>query len=69
MEEQSHHGLANKGEDNEKGNKLGINVQHVNLVMGKHDVEEGGERRDQAGPEGVDDELDLGGCSTDRSSG
>ena len=41
----------------------------MNLVMGKHGVEEVGEGRDQAGPQGVDEELDLSGYSVDRSSG
>ena len=46
----AHHGLANEGKDNEKGNGLGIKMQHVDLVMGEHCVEEGGERGNQASP-------------------
>ena len=61
----AHHGLANKGEDSKKGHRLGIKVQHVDLIMGKHCVEEGGERRNQASPKGVDEEWDLGGCPVD----
>ena len=41
----ANHGLANEGEDGKKGHGLGIKVQHVDLIMGKHCVEEGGERR------------------------
>ena len=44
---------------------MGIKVQHVNLVMGKHYVEEGGERGNQASPQGVDEEWNLGGCPLD----
>ena len=58
----AHRGLANKGEDGEKGNGLGIKMQHVNLVMGKHCVEEGGERGNQARPQGIDEEPNLSGC-------
>ena len=47
MAEKSHtrsnayHGLANEGKDGKKGHGLGIKVQHVDLIMGKHCVEEG----------------------------
>ena len=40
----AHHVLTDKGEDGEKGNKLGIKMQHMDLVMRMHDIEEGGER-------------------------
>ena len=46
----AHHGLVDKGEDGEKGDRLGIKVQHMDLVMGKHGIEEGGEGRNQASP-------------------
>ena len=65
----SHHGLADKGEDGEKGDRLGIKVQHMDLVMGKNDIEEGGEGRNQASPQGVNEELDLGGRPIDGGSG
>ena len=64
----AHHGLANEGEDGEKGHGLGIKVQHMDLIMGKHGVEEGGERRNQASPQGIDEEWNLGGCPVDTSS-
>ena len=41
----------------------------MDLVMGKHGVEEGGERRNQAGPQGVNEELDFGGCPVNRGAG
>ena len=44
----AHHGLADKGEDGEKGDRLGIKVQHMDLVMRKHGIEESGEGRNQA---------------------
>ena len=37
--------------------------------MGKHGVKDCGEGRDQAGPQAVDEELELGRCSIDKSSG
>ena len=40
----------------------------MDLIMRKHIVEEGGERRDQAGPKGVNEEGDLGGRSVDAST-
>ena len=55
----SHHGFANKGEDGEKSNGLGIKVHHMDLIMGKHHIEEGGERGNQASPQGVDEESIL----------
>ena len=33
--------------------------------MREHSVEEGKERRNQAGPQGVDEEWNLGGCCVD----
>ena len=36
-----------------------VKVQHMDLIMRKHNIEEGRERRDQAGPKGVDKEGDL----------
>ena len=45
-----------------------IKVQHVDLIMRKHIVEEGGERRDQAGPKGIDEDWDLGGCPVNASA-
>ena len=29
----AHHGFANKGEDSEKGNRLGIKMHHMDLIM------------------------------------
>ena len=46
---------------------MGIKVQHVDLIMRKHRVEEGRERRNQASPKGIDEEWDLGGCPVDAS--
>ena len=63
----AYHGLAIKGEDGEMGHGLGIKMQHVDLIMRKHSVEEGGERRNQASPKGVDEEWDLGGCTVNAS--
>ena len=39
----AYHGLVDKGKDGEKSDRLGIYVWQMNLVMGKHGVEEGGE--------------------------
>ena len=36
-------------------------MQHVDLVMLKHRIEEGGEGRNQASPEGIYEDWDLGG--------
>ena len=55
----AHHGFTNKGKDGEKGNKLGIKMHHMELIMGKHRFEESGERGNQASPQGVDGELNL----------
>ena len=65
----AHHGLADNGEDGEKGDGLGIKVQHMDLIVGKHDIKEGGEGRNQASPQGVDEELDLGGRPISGGSG
>ena len=37
-----HHGLADEGEDSKQSNGLGAKMHHVDLVMGKHRIEEGG---------------------------
>ena len=49
----------NKGEDGKKGNGLGIKMHHMDLIMGKHCIEEGGERGNQASPQGVGKESNL----------
>ena len=64
----AHHGLAHKGEDGEESHGLGVEMQHVDLVMFKHRVEEGGERGNQAGPKGIDEDWDLGGCPVNAST-
>ena len=64
----AHHGLTHEGEDGKKGYGLGIKMQHVDLIVFKHCVEEGGERRDQTGPKGVDEERDLGGYPVNAST-
>ena len=40
----AHHGLTHKGEDGKESHGLGVEMQHVDLVMFKHHIEEGGER-------------------------
>src|SRR3954465_3860259 len=57
----AHHGFAHKGEDGEKGHRLGVEMQHVDLIMLEHRVEEGGEGRNQASPEGIYEDWDLSG--------
>ena len=37
-------------------------MKHVDLVMLEHRVEEGGEGRNQANPEGIYEDRDLSGC-------
>ena len=64
----AYHGLANKGEDGKKGHGLGIKVRHMDLIMGKHCVEEGGERGDQASPKSIDEDWDLGGSPVNAST-
>ena len=44
---------------------MGIQVPHMDLIVGEHGVEEGRERRNQASPQGVDEEWNLGGCPLD----
>ena len=39
----AHHGFAHEGEDGEKSHRLGVEMQHVDLIMLEHRVEEGGE--------------------------
>ena len=56
----AHHGLADKGEDSKKSNGLGTEMHHMDLVMGKHRVEEGRERGNQASRQGVNKESNLG---------
>ena len=41
----------------------------MDLIVGEHGIEEGGERGNQASPQGVDEELDLGGCPVDGGAG
>ena len=57
-----HHGLAHEGEDGEKGHSLRIEMEHVDLIVLEHRVEEGGEGRKQASPEGINEDRDLGNC-------
>ena len=42
------HGFAHKGEDGEKSHGLRVEMQHLDLIMLKHSIEEGGEGRNQA---------------------
>ena len=42
-------------------------MQHMDLVVFKHRVEEGGERRDQAGPKGINEDWDLDGSRSMRA--
>lgn len=54
-----HHGLADKGEDSKQSNGLGAKMHHVDLVMGKHRIEEGVKWGNQACLQGVGEELVL----------
>ena len=54
-----HHGLADEGEDSKQSNGLGAKMHHVDLVMGKHRIEESGKGGNQARPQGVGKESDL----------
>ena len=65
----AHQALVDKGEHGEKGNRLGIKVRHMDLVMRKHGIEEGGEWRNQASPQSIDEERDLSGRPIDGGSG
>ena len=47
---------------------MGTQVQHMDLIVGEHGVEEGGEGRNQANPQGVDEEFDVSGCPVDRGT-
>ena len=64
----AHHGLTDEGEYGEKGDRLGVEMQHVDLIMLEHRVEEGGEGRNQASPEGIYEDWDLGGCPSHASA-
>ena len=64
----AHHGLAHKGEDGKESHGLGVKMQHMDLVVFKHCVEEGGERGNQARPKGVDEDWDLGDRPSDASA-
>ena len=57
----AHHGFTKKGEDSKKGNELRIKMHHMDLIVGKHNIEEGGERGNQTSPQGVDEESNLRG--------
>ena len=41
----AHHGFAYEGEGSKKSNGLGIEMHHMDLVVGKHGIEESRERR------------------------
>ena len=36
----THHGLANKGENGQESNGFGTQVHHVDLIMGEYNIEE-----------------------------
>ena len=57
----ANHGFAHEGEGGEESHRLRVKMQHVDLIMLKHRVEEGGEGRNQASPEGIYEDWDLGG--------
>ena len=63
----ANHGFTHIGKDGKERHGLRVKMQHVDLIVFQHCVEEGGERRDQAGPKGVDEERDLGGCPVNTS--
>ncbi len=65
----AHHGFADKGEDNKEDDGLGIEVQRIDLVMREHCIEEIGEGRNQACPESVKMDGDLGGHPVNRNAG
>ena len=44
-------------------------MEHVDLIMLEHRVEEGGEGRNQASPEGINEDRDLSGCPIHVSAG
>ena len=51
----AHHGFTHKGKDGKESHGLRVEMQHVDLIMLKPRVEEGGERRNQASPKGIDE--------------
>ena len=55
----AYHCLANKGEDNQEGNRLRPEVHHVDLIMGVHHIEESGKGGNQTRPQGIGEEPDL----------
>ena len=55
----AHHCLANKSEDKQEGNGLRPEVHHVDLIMGKHRIEESGKGGNQARPQGIGKESKL----------
>ena len=56
----AHHGLAQEGEDSKKGHRLRVEMEHMDLIVLEHRVEEGGEGRKKASPEGINEDRDLG---------
>ena len=55
----AHHGFTDKCEDGKKGNGLRVKMHHVDLIVGNHRIEKGGERRNQASPQGIDGDSNL----------
>ena len=55
----THHGFAHEGEDSKKSHRLRVKMQHVDLIMLEHRVEEGREGRNQASPEAIYEDWDL----------
>ena len=51
---------SHEGEDGEESHGLGVEMQHMDLVMFEHRVEEGRERGNQARPKGINEDWDLG---------
>ena len=58
----AHHGLAQEGEDVKKGHRLRVEMEHVDLIVLEHRVEEGREGRNQASLEGLNEDRNLGDC-------
>ena len=56
----AHHGFADEGEDRKEGDGFRTQMHHVDLIVGKHDVEEIKKGRNQTRPQGVGEILDLG---------
>ena len=65
----AHHGFADEGEDRKEGDGFRTQMQHVDLIVGEHDIEEIRKGGNQTCPQGISEIWDLGNYPADGEVG